>query len=163
MGQVARRVGRWLVQGAGSSSNERTVATVTLLPSRRFPTIQDHRSRARPASSPNIGLESPEEVQNASQQVSIRRRRRSSSDRSGHVRPPAESSRRPFSRYRLVFPRRSPELDEKGPWLPLVDLGGLRICGSLHRWESPENAPPPRPTVSFSFSDFLSVLGLLCY
>ncbi|KAL4302973.1 hypothetical protein GQ457_10G005510 [Hibiscus cannabinus] len=158
MGQVARRVGRWLVQGAGSlvglpgSATNGTVATVTLLPWRRFPTIQDHRSRARPASSPNIGLESPEEVQNASQQVSIRRRRRSSSDRSGHVRPPAESSRRPFSRYRLVFPRRSPELDEKGPRLPLVDLGGLRICGSLHRddsihrWESSENAPPPRPT-----------------
>ncbi|KAL4302637.1 hypothetical protein GQ457_10G005770 [Hibiscus cannabinus] len=165
MGQVARRVGRWLDQGAGSSSNERTVATVTLLPSRRFPTIQDHRSRARPGSSPNIGLESPEEVQNASQQVSIR----SSSDRSGHVRPPAESSRRPFSRYRLVFPRRSPELDEKGPRLPLVDLGGLRICGSLHRddsihrWESSENAPPPRPfLISFLFWVFcVTDLGCL--
>ncbi|KAL4301774.1 hypothetical protein GQ457_10G005630 [Hibiscus cannabinus] len=102
-----------------------------------------------------------------SQQVSIR----SSSDRSGHVRPPAESSRRPFSRYRLVFPRRSPELDEKGPRLPLVDLGGLRICGSLHRddsihrWESSENAPPPRPfLISFLFWVFcVTDLGCLVF
>ncbi|KAL4304551.1 hypothetical protein GQ457_10G005560 [Hibiscus cannabinus] len=124
MGQVARRVGRWLDQGAGSlvglpgSATNGTVATVTLLPSRRFPTIQDHRSRARPGSSPNIGLESPEEVQNASQQVSIR----SSSDRSGHVRPPAESSRRP-SLDTGLFSEKIAGTGRKGPAAPSCRSG----------------------------------------